>query len=44
MKPLHAITIGTMCGVALSVMLSFMFAKGCPLVDVFIEKDSLFYF
>ncbi|WNM68479.1 hypothetical protein SEA_STARCEVICH_31 [Mycobacterium phage Starcevich] len=28
MKPLHAITIGTMCGVALSVMLSWAFATG----------------
>ncbi|ATN88627.1 hypothetical protein SEA_DEMSCULPINBOYZ_32 [Mycobacterium phage Demsculpinboyz] len=38
-----AVGTGILCGAALTGILSWMFATGCPLVDHFIENDTLFY-
>ncbi|QXO12829.1 hypothetical protein SEA_LATRETIUM_29 [Mycobacterium phage Latretium] len=40
-----AILVGVLTGIGFAGLISWMFAAGCPLIDqVFIEKDTLFYF
>lgn len=40
-----AIGVGTLTGLGIAGLISWMFAAGCPLIDqVFIEKDTIFYF
>ncbi|AVO21632.1 hypothetical protein I5I01_gp26 [Mycobacterium phage MooMoo] len=39
------IGLGVLTGLGIAALISWMFATGCPLIDqVFIEKDTLFYF
>ena len=36
-----AVLIGVAAGLSLSTMLSLMFAMGCPLTDVVLERDPM---
>ncbi|AGT12134.1 hypothetical protein JABBAWOKKIE_35 [Mycobacterium phage Jabbawokkie] len=42
-QAITAIGTGLLGGAVLTGLLSWMFATGCPLVDHFIENDTLFY-
>lgn len=40
----RALGVGALIGLAVIITVSEMFAKGCPLVDFFIEHDTPHYF
>lgn len=44
MTAIRAIGVGIAAGAALFAVLSAMFIKGCPVVDFFIEHDTIHYF
>lgn len=41
---LRPVVVGVVLGLTLTVLVSEMFRTGCPLVDMFLEQDTIHYF